>query len=147
MVFREAQVADITQIQVVRHAVKENVLSNPALVTDKDCEEYLTVRGKGWVCENEKKVVGFAIADLKDHNIWALFVLPEFAGKGIGKSLHNIMLEWYFTQTKERVWLSTAANTKAERFYEMQGWKNMGKQANREVRFEMKIEEWRKKFL
>ena len=144
MIFREAQVEDIQQIQVVRHAVKENVLSNPALVSDKDCEEYLTVRGKGWVCENEKKIVGFAIADLKDHNIWALFVLPEFAGKGIGKSLHNIMLEWYFTQTKERVWLSTAPNTKAEKFYKMQGWRDIGKTANGEVRFEMAWEEWGK---
>jgi GNAT superfamily N-acetyltransferase len=114
------------------------------LVSDKDCEEYLTVRGKGWVCENEKKIVGFAIADLKDHNIWALFVLPEFAGKGIGKSLHNIMLKWYFTQTKERVWLSTAPNTKAEKFYRMQGWRDVGKTANGEVRFEMAWGEWRK---
>jgi GNAT superfamily N-acetyltransferase len=144
MIFREAQVVDIQQIQLVRHAVKENVLSNPALVSDKDCEEYLTVRGKGWVCENEKKIVGFAIADLKDHNIWALFVLPEFAGKGIGKSLHNIMLKWYFTQTKERVWLSTAPNTKAEKFYRMQGWRDVGKTANGEVRFEMAWGEWRK---
>ena len=45
MVFREAVVADIPQIQIVRHAVKENVLSNPGLVTDKDCEIYLTQRG------------------------------------------------------------------------------------------------------
>ncbi|MGN6166104.1 MAG: GNAT family N-acetyltransferase [Flavisolibacter sp.] len=145
MVFREALVADIPQIQLVRHAVKENVLSNPALVSDKDCEEYLSLRGKGWVCDIEKKIVGFAIADLKDHNIWALFVLPEFAGKGIGKTLHNIMLDWYFTQTKEKVWLSTAPRTKAEKFYHLQGWKEAGRQSNGEVRFEMRIEEWRKK--
>ncbi len=46
MIFREAQTNDIKQIQIVRHTVKENVLSDPALVTDKDCEEFLTVRGK-----------------------------------------------------------------------------------------------------
>ncbi len=51
MIFREAQVNDIHQMQIVRHSVKENILSNPALVTDKDCEEFITVRGKGWVCE------------------------------------------------------------------------------------------------
>jgi len=50
MIFREAIVSDIPQIQVVRHAVKENVLSNPALVTDHDCKEFITERGKGWVC-------------------------------------------------------------------------------------------------
>ncbi len=70
MIFGEAQTIDIKQIQIVRHTVKENVLSDPALVTDKDCEEYLTARGKGWVCETNNQIVGFAIADLKDYNIW-----------------------------------------------------------------------------
>jgi hypothetical protein len=32
MIFREAVVADIPQIQIVGHSVKENVLSDPALV-------------------------------------------------------------------------------------------------------------------
>ena len=50
MMFREAFVSDIEQMQVVRNAVKENMLSDPALVPDKDVEEYITKRGKGWVC-------------------------------------------------------------------------------------------------
>jgi hypothetical protein len=41
--YREALPEDIPQIQIVRHSVKENVLSNPALVTDDDCKEYITV--------------------------------------------------------------------------------------------------------
>jgi GNAT superfamily N-acetyltransferase len=143
MIFREAQVSDIKQIQRVRHSVKENVLSNPALVTDTDCEEYLTVRGKGWVCEIENAIVGFAIADLKAHNIWALFIHPDHAGKGIGKKLHHIMMNWYFTQTSEGVWLSTAPHTKAEVFYKMAGWKQTGTQPNGELRFEMSFEDWK----
>ena len=39
MHFREAGLNDIAQIQVVRHAVKENILSDPALVTDADCAD------------------------------------------------------------------------------------------------------------
>ena len=46
MVFREARVTDIPQIQVVRNSVKENTLSNPALVTDNDCENYLVIAAK-----------------------------------------------------------------------------------------------------
>ena len=145
MLFREAHISDIKQLQVVRHSVKENRLSDPALVTDKDCEEYLTLRGKGWVCEIENTIVGFAIADLKNHNIWALFVQPEFAGKGIGKRLHDTMLRWYFAQTRETAWLTTAPGTKAETFYSMQGWKKAGIQNNGEVRFEMAFEAWKKK--
>ncbi|MEY2918490.1 MAG: hypothetical protein RIS73_2204, partial [Bacteroidota bacterium] len=87
MIFRIAESGDIKQIQVVRNAVKENMLSNPGLVTDKDCVEYLTLRGKGWVCEINNAVIAFAIADLIDNNIWALFVHPDFEGNGIGKAL------------------------------------------------------------
>ena len=60
MIFREAVVADIPQIQVVRNSVTENTLSNPDLVPDKDVEDYITNRGKGWVCEVDKKIVGFS---------------------------------------------------------------------------------------
>jgi GNAT superfamily N-acetyltransferase len=145
MVFREAQTNDIKQIQVVRNAVKENVLSNPGLVTDKDCVEYLTLRGKGWVCEKDGTIIGFAIADLIDNNIWALFVDPDHATNGIGKQLHDMMLDWYFTQQKEMVWLSTSPNTRAEKFYRMQGWKEVGLYGKGEIKFEMTAGEWENK--
>ena len=35
MIFRESEIKDIGQIQFVRNAVKENRLSDPALVPDK----------------------------------------------------------------------------------------------------------------
>ena len=142
MIFREAQTNDIKHIQLVRNAVKENMLSNPGLVTDKDCVEYLTLRGKGWVCENDGTIIGFAIADLIDNNIWALFVHPEYDQQGIGKKLHDIMLNWYFDQQKEMVWLSTSSNTRAEKFYRMQGWKEVGLHGKGEIKFEMRAEEW-----
>ncbi|MCX8524789.1 hypothetical protein OF897_12785 [Chryseobacterium formosus] len=47
MIIREAKIEDIPQIQIVRNSVKENTLSNPDLVTNKDCEEFMTERGKG----------------------------------------------------------------------------------------------------
>ena len=143
MVFREAITNDIKQIQVVRNAVKENVLSNPGLVTDKDCVEYLTLRGKGWVCEVDGTIVAFAIADLIENNIWALFVHPDFEGKGIGKILHDIMLDWYFAQQKEMAWLSTGPNTRAEKFYRMQGWEEVGLYGKGEIKFEMKNTDWK----
>ncbi len=144
MIIREGALADIPQIMEVRLAVKENKLSNPALVTDKDCEEFMFVRGKGWVCQTGNRIVGFAIADLVKNNIWALFIHPEFEGKGIGKKLHDTMLNWYFSNTPATVWLGTGANTKAVQFYKKCGWKETGKQPNGEIRFEMTMEEWSK---
>ncbi|MGZ5190657.1 MAG: N-acetyltransferase family protein [Flavisolibacter sp.] len=142
MVFREAGIEDIPQIQVVRHSVKENVLSDPSLVTDKDCEEYIIRRGKGWVCETHAHIVGFSIVDLKENNIWALFVDPEFEGKGIGKKLHHLMLSWYFKKTKKLVWLGTSPNTRAATFYKKAGWTETGIHGKDEIKFEMTFDEW-----
>lgn len=137
MIFREATVADIPQIQMVRNSVKENTLSDPALVSDADCETYITQRGKGWVCEVDNTIVGFAIADLQDHNIWALFIHPGHEGKGIGRRLHDTMLNWYFSQTAETVWLSTSPGTRAEKFYRQAGWKEVGIYGKGEIKFEL----------
>jgi len=142
MIFREALIEDIKQIQVVRNSVKENTLSNPNLVTDEDCKEFMTVRGKGWVCEIDNQIVGFAIVDLKEHNIWALFLHPNFEKKGIGKVLHKIMLDWYFSQTKITVWLGTAFNTRAEQFYRKAGWTEVGMHGTKEIKFEMAYDNW-----
>ena len=75
----------------------------------------MTRRGKGWVCEAGGHIVGFAIADLQDENIWALFIQPGYEGKGIGKRLHDDMLDWYFEQNKESVWLGTSPRTRARK--------------------------------
>lgn len=142
MAFREATLKDIPQIQIVRHAVNENILSDPGLVTDEDCANYLINRGRGWVCELNGKVIGFAIADLVDDNIWALFVDPHFEGQGIGRNLHELMLDWYFSQGKRKVWLGTSPKTRAASFYKKAGWIETGIHGRSEIKFEMQAEDW-----
>ena len=142
---REAKIEDIRQIQIVRNAVTENTLSNPNLVTDEDCKEFLTVRGKGWVSEVNQEIVGFAIADLQGNNIWALFLKPDFEKQGIGTQLHDTMLDWYFEQTKNKVWLGTSPNTRAEAFYRKAGWTAVGMHGKGEIKFEMSYEYWIKR--
>jgi GNAT superfamily N-acetyltransferase len=144
MIFREAVIGDIPQIQEVRNSVKENVLSDPGLVTDQDCADFLTIRGRGWVCVINEIIVGFSIADLQDNNIWALFVRPEYEGLGIGLKLHQFMLDWYFDQGKENVWLGTAPNSRAEYFYRKAGWRTCGTHGKGEIKFEMNAEEWKR---
>ena len=143
MIFREATTADIKQIQVVRNSVKENTLSNPNLVTDEDCKQFITERGKGWVCEVDNTIVGFAITDLQENNIWALFLDPAFEKKGIGQQLHKMMMDWYFSQTKTTVWLGTGFNTRAVHFYRKAGWVEVGLHGSDEIKFEMTYERWR----
>jgi GNAT superfamily N-acetyltransferase len=143
MLVREAGKEDISQIQVVRNAVKENQLSDPALVPDKDVEDYISRRGKGWVCEIDKTIVGFSIVSVLDRNVWALFIQPGYERMGIGRLLHDEMMNWYFSQTSETIWLSTAPGTRAESFYRRAGWLETGIYGKGEVKFEMNAELWK----
>jgi hypothetical protein len=52
------------------------------------------------------------------------------------------MLNWYFLKTKETVWLSTAPNTRAEKFYRNAGWREVGVYGKGEIKFEMSYEDW-----
>ena len=94
-------------------------------------------RGKGWVAEVDGRIIGFAIADLQGRSIWALFIHPDFDRQGIGRALHDIMLNWYFGQTTGPVKLSTAPGTRAAGFYRCAGWRETGHAASGEVQFEM----------
>lgn len=140
---REASVEDISRIMEIRMAVKENMLADPNAVTADDCLEYMTRRGKGWVAEANGVVAGFAIADLQEQNVWALFVHPDTEGLGIGRELHDTMLAWYFAQNQAYMWLSTDPGTRAEKFYESRGWRRTGTRTNGEVKFEMTREDWK----
>jgi GNAT superfamily N-acetyltransferase len=145
MIFRLATSKDIPGIQLVRNAVKENRLSNPALVPDSDVDLYIHHRGRGWVCEIGNQIVGFSIADLQDDNIWALFVEPGFEKRGIGSKLQQLMLDWYFEQGKDSVWLGTAPGTRAESFYRATGWKEIGTHGKGEVKFQLTKDAWLRK--
>ncbi|RYY99121.1 MAG: GNAT family N-acetyltransferase [Chitinophagaceae bacterium] len=143
MRFRSALPSDITGMQVVRRSVRENALSDPGLVRDADYLPFLGIDGTAWVALHGDTVVGFSIADVPGQNIWALFVFPEYEGRGIGKELHRLLMDGYFAQTHRTVWLSTAYNTRAEAFYRLRGWTDSGAHNAIERRFEMTAEDWR----
>lgn len=144
MEFRIATIEDIPQMQVVRNQVQENKLSDPSVVKDEDYVPFIEEKGRGWVCVDQHTIVGFAFVDVDNHNIWALFVNPDCENKGIGKKLHDDMLDWYFSNHEHPLWLSTAPGTRAEKFYELKGWTRAGSHG-KEVKFEMSSHKWLKK--
>lgn len=141
---REALVSDIPQIQRVRNAVKENTLSDPALVPDADVEDYILRRGRGWVSLEGERITGFSIISITDQNVWALFLEPGYDKQGTGRKLHEVMLDWYFEQTKETIWLSTTPGTRADGFYRKAGWEEAGAYGKEEIKFIMTLENWTK---
>ena len=133
MNFREAKVEDIPALSEVRRSVKENVLSDPRKVTREMYAAYLGESGKGWLCEIGGEVVGFSVASAEDASIWALFVKPSYEGRGIGKRLLRLATDWLFGMSATSIALSTDAGTRADRFYEGQGWQRGEMKSDREV--------------
>ena len=122
-------------MSVIRLAVTENVLSDPSKVTMQMYADYLDERGRGWICAADGKVVGFCYAASEDGSIWALFLDKSFEGLGIGTRLLDMACEWLHAIGKESASLSTAANTRADRFYTARGWQRSAPDQRQQVNF------------
>ncbi|WP_229259434.1 GNAT family N-acetyltransferase [Duganella aceris] len=120
--FRRATSADIPAMSKIRLDVKENVLSDPSRITLQMYEDYLELSGRGWVAAVDGEVAGFCYAASKDASIWALFISPQYEGRGLAKQLLAMAVKWLFEQGWPQVRLSTGARTRADRFYVAQGW-------------------------
>jgi GNAT superfamily N-acetyltransferase len=123
MLIREAIYRDIAGMREVRAAVTENMISDSTLLPPKLYRRYLNHIGRGWVCDIDGEIVGFSVACLQDSSIWALFVKPGWEGHGIGKRLLKMATDWLFENGVREISLGTEINTRADRFYQMQGWK------------------------
>ena len=123
-------------MHAVRTSVRENVLAPTSRVTLASYREKVEHRGHGWVWESERRIVGFSVADLDARNIWALFVHPAFERRGVGRQLHDRAVAWLFERGAEKIWLTTAAASRAEGFYRAAGWHVAAVEPNGEIRFE-----------
>ena len=138
LTFRRAIEQDIPAMMRIRLAVKENRLSNPARVTPAMCSDYLDRLGRGWVAEQGGEMIGFSYADRTDSSIWALFVDPGREGRGAGKRLLRLAVDWLFEIGNPEVRLGTAAHTRADRFYAAQGWTREGMKDDVEVWYRLR---------
>jgi len=122
--YREATLDDWAPITEVRMSVRENVLRDPSKVTQADYVAYVTEIGKGWVAEIGGRIVGFSFAN-RSGLIWALFLRPGTEGRGIGKQLLALCLDWLRAIGVREAFLDTGPGTRAEEFYRRQGWREV----------------------
>jgi GNAT superfamily N-acetyltransferase len=132
---RTAAVADIPAMHAVRSSVRENRLPYPQQVTEASYLPYIAA-GSAWVAEADAVILGFAAIDAADASIWALFVGRTAEGAGIGRALHQRMLEWAREQGIPLLSLSTQDGSRAANFYERAGWTRSGVTTERDVIFE-----------
>lgn len=135
---RQAQMGDVQAIQKLRMSVRENVLIDPSRVTEETTARALTEEGRGWVAMEEGRLLGFSIALRSPPRIWALFVDPEQEGRGLGQRLLQEAVDWLWAEGAGVIRLSTDPDTRAERFYDQQGWRAVGANDQGEAVFELR---------
>ncbi len=136
-VLRQATRDDLVGIWRVRYAVTENTLT-PGRIGDDELIDQIERTGRGWVIEETREqdgeIVAFAIGNASDGNIWGLFVDPRAQGRGHGSRLHDVMVDWLWSQGLATLWLNTGAQSRARGFYERRGWLYAGPCGQDEVR-------------
>jgi GNAT superfamily N-acetyltransferase len=142
-ILREATAADLPGISRVRTSVRENLLTVEQLrergITNESVAASFLQDSKGWVAEREGEIVAFAIADRATKSIFALFVLPDYEGQGVGGLLLDRALRWLRENGATCVWLTTGPGTKAAGFYERRGWVATGRGERGDTRYEIDL--------
>jgi GNAT superfamily N-acetyltransferase len=135
LIVRVARQADIKPMHGIRLAVSENRLSDPNRIGEQSYAPYLAAES-AWVAEMNGAVLGFAILDVIECSVWALFVDPDHEGKGLGLALHARILASSRERGLERLSLATGPDTRAARFYRELGWFEVGRASGGDLLFE-----------
>lgn len=126
MSIRAAKPSDLARIHAIRNAVTENVLSDPSKVSAEEVAWYME-QAVFLVSEEAGEVAGFTCANHQSGYIWALFIDRVFEGRGHGRALLDAALGRLIAAGHRQASLTTAAGTRAERFYLAHGWRDMGR--------------------
>ena len=131
---RPATLADIAPMHRIRLSVSQNRLDDPTRISEQSYAPYIA-DGSAWLAEIDGAIAGFAIIDMGERSVWALFVDPAAEGQGIGRSLHDQMISWARDEGLHRLSLTTAADSRAANFYRASGWSQTGTTSNGDLRF------------
>jgi GNAT superfamily N-acetyltransferase len=141
MNIRTAALDDIPEMFRIRLAVRENWISlddlRKAGVTPESVRDVLETTGRGWVAEIDGAMVGYSIANAKTASVWAIFVLPGYEGRGLGRALLERAADWLWDQGLAEIWLRTGGDpeTRANAFYRSQGWRMAGRMPDGDFRY------------
>lgn len=122
---RVALSSDIEGIFDVRTSVKENHLSREEMeqmgITESSVIDMIEKSRCAWVAVDDGKVIGFSMILPDEGSLFAAFVLPEYEGRGVGRSLIELAEQELFKH-HEVAWLETDKNSRAAEFYRRLGW-------------------------
>jgi GNAT superfamily N-acetyltransferase len=145
MIFREITIRDILALFNIRTAVRENAYTREGLysegITEPAVENMLRTSHRGWLCECDAKVVGFAMANRETAEFWVIAVLPEYEGRGVGSKLLNLAENWLWEIGWKEIWLWTSLDTRlrAYSFYRKHGWVDAEVRTNQRIMKKSKL--------
>jgi ribosomal protein S18 acetylase RimI-like enzyme len=131
MMIREIEHKDVPALFPVRIATRENRMSIDELasigITADSMQAAIQGTHKGWLSEDNGKVVGFAMGDSEAAELTVIALLPEYEGKGIGKRLLYSVEQWVESKGCKSIWLTTDTDTslRAYGFYIKHGWEDL----------------------
>ena len=142
---RLAQRDDIETLFEIRTSVVENYQSREEIaalgITPDSVAEMLDTDCCAWIAELESRAIGFAIASATDQTLFGIFVLPEFEGRGVGRTLIETAEAWFWSQNIDEIWLVTGnePTLRAYGFYQHLGWVPVGVESTGDFAGEMKF--------
>jgi Acetyltransferases len=104
--------------------IDDEYLSAMSVEEKKYVEKYKTSLINPGICEYycvmySQKMIGFLIIDMRDCDIWAIYLVEEFRGKGYGKEVMDFAVTRLKPKAKKEISLWVfEENTAARRFYE-----------------------------
>lgn len=127
--FRKMTVDDVPAVLDVRFSTIENAITLERLeqdygITPESIVASMATHVRGWLCEVDGEVVGFAMGDRANGEVQVVAVRPGHEGKGIGGKLLALTCDWLFAEGHDEVWLMSNPDpgVRAYGFYRKLGW-------------------------
>ena len=145
MNIRIAQPEDIEKLFNIRNSEVENLQNREEIaelgITPESVAKMLTTNCCAWIAEIENRSIGFSIANATEKTILGMFILPDFEGQGVGRTLMQVAESWLWSQGIEEIWLVTGndPNLRAYGFYLHLDWIPVGVETNGNLKGEMKF--------
>lgn len=108
--YRPMKIDDLPAALELRFSTVENAVTLEELeqdygITPQSLAESMKTHVRGWLCENEGRVVGFSMGDRSNGEVQVVAVRPGYEGLGIGKILLAGARDWLFSEGHDEIWL------------------------------------------
>ncbi len=138
---RVATPDEVPILNFIRTSVRENHMTLEQMadygITPEVIADLLRTTARAFIGSLDGVDAGFAIADSAEGNIFAMFVLPDYEGHGLGRLLLREAEAFLHASGVAEAWLEAGAQPglRAHGFYAHLGWRRDGLMPDGQLRF------------